>query len=261
MGERDLPAFIDFILETTGFKQLSYVGHSEGTTQMFLGASLQPEYFKEKINLFVALAPVANTAHTTSTFFKAASAHVSLIKFVLIRVLNIRCWIPSSLASYDKALVAACGEKYASQCAQAASFMFSRLGIHDQLDEASRLPLIIAGAPAGSGYRTFLYYAQMTNDQRYSLYDYGRVKNNQIYGQKYAPLVPIENLDIPVALFSGSQDTVGDPEDVAFISAKLGDKVVYQKEYYLNHYSFVLAKDMSWFEDVIDLIGQYNVIE
>ena len=33
---------------------------------MFLGASLKPDYFNERINLFVALAPVANTAGISS---------------------------------------------------------------------------------------------------------------------------------------------------------------------------------------------------
>ena len=61
MGLIDTPMFIDFILEKTGLEQISYVGHSEGTTQMFLGAALNPDYFKEKINLFIALAPVATT--------------------------------------------------------------------------------------------------------------------------------------------------------------------------------------------------------
>lgn len=32
---------------------------------MFLGASLDPEYFKSKINVYIALAPVASTAHIT----------------------------------------------------------------------------------------------------------------------------------------------------------------------------------------------------
>lgn len=45
MGEKDLPTFIDFILETTGKEKISYVGHSEGTTQMFLAGSLLPDYF------------------------------------------------------------------------------------------------------------------------------------------------------------------------------------------------------------------------
>ena len=32
MGLKDLPTLIDFIIETTGYETISYVGHSEGTT-------------------------------------------------------------------------------------------------------------------------------------------------------------------------------------------------------------------------------------
>ena len=46
MGTVDVPAFIDFVLEKTGLETLSYIGHSESTTQMFMGLSLMPEYFK-----------------------------------------------------------------------------------------------------------------------------------------------------------------------------------------------------------------------
>ena len=57
MGTIDIPTFLDFILGKTGLETLSYVGHSQGTTQMFMGLSLMPEYFKERVNLFVALEP------------------------------------------------------------------------------------------------------------------------------------------------------------------------------------------------------------
>jgi pimeloyl-ACP methyl ester carboxylesterase len=36
MGMKDLNAEIDFILSATGQTSVSYVGHSEGTTQMFI---------------------------------------------------------------------------------------------------------------------------------------------------------------------------------------------------------------------------------
>ena len=68
MGLIDTPMFIDFILDKTGLEQISYIGHSEGTTQMFLGASLNPAYFEEKINLYIALAPVATTASLGQTW-------------------------------------------------------------------------------------------------------------------------------------------------------------------------------------------------
>ena len=53
-----MPTFIDHILGVTGQEKLTYIGHSQGTTQMFLGASINPTYFNEKVNLFVALGPV-----------------------------------------------------------------------------------------------------------------------------------------------------------------------------------------------------------
>ena len=94
----------------------------------------------------------------------------------------------------------------------------------------------------------------MINDGRYSLYDYGKRKNKQIYGTDEAPLVPIENLNIPVGLFSGDLDHLADAVDVAFISNKLGDNVVFQKQYHLDHFSFAIAKDMSFFDDAIKLL-------
>ena len=50
MGTYDIPAIIDFVLAKTGQSQVSYVGHSEGTTQIFAAASLAPAYYKEKMN-------------------------------------------------------------------------------------------------------------------------------------------------------------------------------------------------------------------
>ena len=76
MGTKDLPAFIDFVLDRTGLESISYVGHSEGTTQFFLGASLMPEYFSEKINLSILLAPVAKTTNIPYKSLHDAAPHV-----------------------------------------------------------------------------------------------------------------------------------------------------------------------------------------
>jgi lysosomal acid lipase/cholesteryl ester hydrolase len=58
MGVFDLPATIDFVLETTGETQINYIGHSMGTTQFFILCSELPEY-NAKIRQMHALAPVA----------------------------------------------------------------------------------------------------------------------------------------------------------------------------------------------------------
>jgi len=66
MGTHDLPASIDYILQTSGASHLSYMGHSEGVTQLLAGGSLMPEYFNAKVNLAVLLAPPATMYYNPS---------------------------------------------------------------------------------------------------------------------------------------------------------------------------------------------------
>lgn len=72
MAQYDQPAFIDYILNVTGFDHMSYVGHSQGTTQMFALLSNSSEY-SAKIKPFIALAPVAMLGNTKSKLLRAAT--------------------------------------------------------------------------------------------------------------------------------------------------------------------------------------------
>ena len=85
MAKYDLPAMVDFILKTTGHKQISYVGHSQGTTIAFAGLSISKD-LQSKINLFVALAPVVYTAHMTSPLHDFAQP--SMYQPIFVSVLD-----------------------------------------------------------------------------------------------------------------------------------------------------------------------------
>ena len=61
---------------------------------MFLGASLNPSYFEEKINLFIALAPVASTQYLKVKTLRAAANHITLTQFALVHVLGLYNWFP-----------------------------------------------------------------------------------------------------------------------------------------------------------------------
>lgn len=58
MGTLDLPAVIDHITTLTGHEKVAFVGHSQGTTQMYYGLAEMEEYFAKKVSVFVALGPV-----------------------------------------------------------------------------------------------------------------------------------------------------------------------------------------------------------
>ncbi|PNS18043.1 hypothetical protein CAC42_4002 [Sphaceloma murrayae] len=52
----DIPDSINYILETTKQKSLSYIGFSQGTAQAFATLSIHPK-LNEKVDVFIALAP------------------------------------------------------------------------------------------------------------------------------------------------------------------------------------------------------------
>jgi pimeloyl-ACP methyl ester carboxylesterase len=64
MGTKDLPAVIDYILQTTGADQIFYAGHSMGTTMFYVLCAQRPEY-NSKIRAMFSLAPVAFMTNVT----------------------------------------------------------------------------------------------------------------------------------------------------------------------------------------------------
>mmetsp|Transcript_6174 Transcript_6174/g.23339 ORF Transcript_6174/g.23339 Transcript_6174/m.23339 type:complete len:573 (-) Transcript_6174:1688-3406(-) len=62
MGTIDLPLQIQHALRVSRASKLTYVGHSQGTTQLFVGLSQVP-YLSEAINVFIGLDPVVTVKH------------------------------------------------------------------------------------------------------------------------------------------------------------------------------------------------------
>jgi pimeloyl-ACP methyl ester carboxylesterase len=81
MGEYDAPAQFEYALKISEQKKATFIAHSQGTSQMFYALSAHPHYWKDKINLFVALAPVALMTHSRDLLFTFASNNLELFKF------------------------------------------------------------------------------------------------------------------------------------------------------------------------------------
>lgn len=177
MGRQDVPTFIDFILHKTGLENISYVGHSEGTTQFFLGASLIPEYYTSKVNLFVALAPVATTQNVAAENLVTASNHINEIVAVAIDALHIYDFSPSvPLASETIDLL--CFVPYLNSICKD----FFNI-TQDRVNDPVASQIMWSNMPAGSGWRVWVYYGQMMHDKLgFRLYDHGDRVNKKIYG-------------------------------------------------------------------------------
>lgn len=67
MGIYDIPAELDFVAETTGKAgSIIYIGHSMGTTQSYIYATLKAENAKKNVIGFLSLSPVAYMANIQS---------------------------------------------------------------------------------------------------------------------------------------------------------------------------------------------------
>lgn len=59
-----------------------------------MGAALMPEYWKENINVAIALAPVANLVHCPLKALQKASEHIHLVEFIVVNRLHLYNMFP-----------------------------------------------------------------------------------------------------------------------------------------------------------------------
>lgn len=68
MGIYDIPAELDFIAKTTGKAgSIIYIGHSMGTTQSYVYATLRADNARKNVIGFLSLSPVAFMANVQSS--------------------------------------------------------------------------------------------------------------------------------------------------------------------------------------------------
>lgn len=57
IGEYDVPAVFNFIEKVTNHRKIAYMGHSQACPQMFYALAENPEFYKDRISLLIAMAP------------------------------------------------------------------------------------------------------------------------------------------------------------------------------------------------------------
>jgi len=154
MGLYDLPAEIDFILAKTGQSQLSYSGHSEGTTQMFIALTMNLPYYQEKVNLFIALAPIARLDHTTSTLLKLIASQVDFFEWVAVDVCGFYDMFPPNFM--DNEVTALFCSILTPVCD---AFLELFCDEDPDVDNMDRTETYMTHIPAGASYKCFTHYA------------------------------------------------------------------------------------------------------
>ena len=58
--EKDVLEVVNYVLRKTGFKSLTWIGHSEGATIALANLASKTSIFGDRIRLVIAMAPAVN---------------------------------------------------------------------------------------------------------------------------------------------------------------------------------------------------------
>ena len=252
MADYDIPAMIDFVLKETKKPKLTYIGHSQGSLQMFAHLSSNPEFIK-KLNIFIALGPVGTIKNIEVEFLRKAKEFPI---FDLLIMNGVYEFLPNIQANF---LFYSVCEKFGKVCDKIIE-SFADMKV-DEVDNVDRLPVILAHETGGTSIMNMIHYYQMINydDYKVQRFDYGALENIQKYGKVEPPLFNFSNIPGPIALFSGSLDRLADPKDVEWLRKSLRPGVVvYDKEMNFGHSTFMWGKDLSYIKDVVSLARKYK---
>jgi len=253
MAHFDVPTVVDYVLGQTKASKLSWIGHSRGTQMMFAALPNNVQLAK-KLNIFIALAPVAFLGNVDSPLLHFLSWFDTND---LLDELGIHEFLRAG-TTLDEILPELC-TYFPRTCDDLGYLLF---GCCDpQNFNQTRLPVYWNHIPAGTSAKEMAHYSQGVRNGGDSMYDYGTAGNNLHYGQPTPPKYdPSKIPQVPIALFTGSLDILADPTDVQILYNLIKQRVVFQNnqpDY--SHMAFTwgqnAAKDI--YPSVVNLLKQY----
>ncbi|XP_078135348.1 gastric triacylglycerol lipase [Sander vitreus] len=218
---KDLPAVINHILKVTGQDQIYYIGHSQGTTIAFIAFSTLPE-LASKIKMFIGLAPVATVAFTSSAMTKLSI----LPDFLIMDLFGRRDFLPQSHV-IEWFAEHVCAKLVLSELV-CGNIFFILCGFDVTNLNTTRIPVYTEHCPAGTSVQNMIHWAQAVHGGKLMAFDFGAAGNMKHYNQSTPPLYRVQDMKVPTALFSGGQDTLADPKDVAVLLTQVPNLVFHK---------------------------------
>ncbi|NWI99204.1 LICH hydrolase, partial [Crypturellus undulatus] len=252
MAKYDIPAFVDFILKKTGQEQVFYVGHSQGTTMAFIAFSTLPNLAK-KIKMFFALAPVATIKFATSPLVKFGIFPDLLLKdmFGKKQFLPQNFWL-KWLATHvctHRLLDDLCGNIFFLLC-----------GFNEKNLNMSRVDVYSTHCPAGTSVQNMIHWSQAAKSGELKAYDWGsKAANMAHYNQSTPPLYKIREMTVPTAVWTGGQDWLADPKDIAMLLTQITNLVYHKNIPEWEHLDFIWGLDAPYrmYNEIMNLMRKY----
>ncbi len=119
-----------------------------------MASALKPDYFAEKVNIFIALAPIVFMKNQINYALRFMSNHLKFFEFILVDVFRLYNILPPS-STLNIGLVIFC-TLFRGICNIALNRVSDR---EVKLDNMARSDVYYSMFPSGCGYKNFLHYA------------------------------------------------------------------------------------------------------
>ncbi|XP_043373917.1 lysosomal acid lipase/cholesteryl ester hydrolase-like [Dermochelys coriacea] len=248
LAKYDLPAVINFIVQKTGQEQLYYVGHSQGTTVAFIAFSTMP-LLAQRIKMYFALAPVVTMKYAKSPLTKLALLPNSIIKIFF----GNKDFLPHTYFG-EVVAVEFCSHMRLSEIC--GNILFVLCGFNEKNLNMSRVHVYTAHAPAGTSVQNMIHWKQAIKTGKLKAYDWGIWFNRLHYNQDTPPLYNVKRMKVPTAMWSGGNDWLADPKDVALLFPQVTDLVYHKVIPDWNHLDFIWGLDAPerMYNEILDLM-------
>ncbi|XP_068113603.1 lysosomal acid lipase/cholesteryl ester hydrolase-like isoform X2 [Hyperolius riggenbachi] len=252
MAKLDLPAVINFILQKTGQEQISYIGHSQGTTIGFIAFSSMPQ-LAQKIRMFLGLAPVA-----TIKFSSSPLATLGIFpEFLMKDLFGKKEFLPESdfiryLATHyctREVVKLICGNVFFLLC-----------GFNEKNLNMTRVDVYSSHCPAGTSVQNMIHWAQAVKSGELKAFDWGTKGNLIHYNQTTPPFYCVKDMKVPTALWSGGHDWLADQKDMALLLTQISDLVYHKEIPEWEHLDFIWGLDAPErvYSEIIQLLKTYS---
>ncbi|EZA54629.1 hypothetical protein DMN91_006684 [Ooceraea biroi] len=256
-GVQDLPAMIDYVLNHTGRKTLRYIGHSMGTSTLFVLLSMRPEY-NTKINFAICLAPIAFWIEYPIVFGNILDNALQIKQFFNNNGIYEVASLSSLTITTGRTL---CADKAITQPICVA-IIFVLAGSDPQQLNTTALPNILSHYPCGTSVKTLYHYTQNVLTKKFESYDYGPLDNYERYKQRTPITYDLKKITAPLALLSGASDVLATRTNVLRVYRQLPNVVVLEENPYksFNHLDFMWAIDAKTliFDRIMELLQKFD---
>ncbi|KAI5638646.1 alpha/beta hydrolase fold domain-containing protein [Phthorimaea operculella] len=241
IGMEDVPATIDYVLLSTGYSKLKYVGHAQGVTTVLATLAERPEY-NSKVSVVVSLSAISWFGNTISPFMRLISL-ASPVLDVSRKLLGTNQFIP------ENPLTSALRDVLCGNVASANTLCESALSLigglnYDQYN-CSNLPVQINHIPSPTSTKQAVHFGQLVSSKRFQYFDYG-VKNLLVYGSLIPPEYKVEDITTPFVVLWGDGDWLATYADVSILCQRVKNCELLRVNYKcFNHFDFIFGKDVN----------------